>query len=100
MQADVVIVGAGPAGLCLARALSGVGLNIVVLERQAESSLLNPAFDGREIALTHPSVRFMQELGLWDHIDPQAVSPLRDAKILNGVSLFSLDIGHRDARQN
>jgi len=100
MQADVVIVGAGPVGLCLARALSGLGLYIVLLERQTEASLANPAFDGREIALTHPSAQFMQELGLWDYLEPQAISPLRDAKILNGVSLFSLDIGHRDAKQN
>ena len=52
MSPDIVIVGAGPAGLCLARALSGHGLSIVVLERQAEQALAEAAFDGREIALT------------------------------------------------
>ena len=39
MSPDIVIVGAGPAGLCLARALSGHGLSIVLLERQAEQAL-------------------------------------------------------------
>ena len=52
---DVAIIGAGPAGLCLARALSGHGLSVVLLERQAERELADPAFDGREIALTHAS---------------------------------------------
>ena len=31
---DVAIIGAGPAGLCLARALSGQGLAVVVLEHK------------------------------------------------------------------
>lgn len=100
MQADVVIIGAGPAGLCLARALTGIGLSIVMLERQSEAALSNPVFDGREIALTHTSFKLMQELGLWNHIDPQAVSALRDAQILNGASLFPLHIDHCDAKQN
>ncbi|WP_156350857.1 FAD-dependent oxidoreductase, partial [Pseudomonas sp. EGD-AK9] len=52
MTFDVAIIGAGPAGLCLARALSGQGLAVVVLDRQAEQALAAPAFDGREIALT------------------------------------------------
>ncbi|TNF08173.1 MAG: FAD-dependent oxidoreductase, partial [Pseudomonadales bacterium] len=39
MSPDIVIVGAGPAGLCLARALSGHGLSIMLLERQAEQAL-------------------------------------------------------------
>jgi ubiquinone biosynthesis UbiH/UbiF/VisC/COQ6 family hydroxylase len=100
MKVDVAIIGAGPAGLCLARALSGSGLSVVVLERQSEPALSNPAFDGREIALTHPSFQLMRELGLWEHIDSQAISPLRDARILNGTSLVSLNIDHSDARQS
>lgn len=34
MDVDIVIVGAGPSGLCLARSLSGQGLNIAVIEQQ------------------------------------------------------------------
>ncbi len=48
-KADVVIVGAGPAGLCLAKSLADLGLQIVVIERQAEHTLSSPAFDGREL---------------------------------------------------
>ena len=84
MDADVAIIGAGPAGLCLARALAQSGLQIVLLERQAESVLSAPAFDGREIALTHFSAQLMRQLGLWERIDPQAISPLRDARVFNG----------------
>ena len=31
-ETDVIIIGAGPAGLCFARALSGKGLHITVIE--------------------------------------------------------------------
>lgn len=100
LNVDITIVGAGPAGLCFARSLAKTGLRIVVLERQSESSLSAPAFDGREIALTHHSAQFMRELGLWHRIPAQAISPLLEAKIFNGASLFSLNIGHGDAQKN
>lgn len=93
-QTDILIIGAGPSGLCLASALAKTGLSITVLERQTLASIADPAFDGREIALTHHSANLMRELGLWQHIDPQAISALRDARVFNGSSLLSLNIGH------
>jgi ubiquinone biosynthesis UbiH/UbiF/VisC/COQ6 family hydroxylase len=97
---DILIIGAGPAGLCLASALADTGLNIVILERQSEATLADPAFDGREIALTHHSAKLMRDLGLWDRIDADAISPLRDAKVFNGASLSSLNIGHDSSKQS
>ena len=97
---DTLIIGAGPAGLCFAKSLADLGLRVIVLERQTENTLANPAFDGREIALTHHSVELMRELGLWSSITPDAISPLRDARVFNGSSLFSMDIGHRDTKKS
>ena len=94
MENDIVIVGAGPVGLCLARSLSGFGLRIVVIEQQSLDEISEPKFDGREIALTQKSVRLMRTLGLWDLIDPDARSPLCGAKVFNGSSLSALEIGH------
>lgn len=96
MNFDIVVIGAGPTGLCFARALAGSGLRIAILERQEEPSLAQPLFDGREIALTHHSARLMREFGLWDRIDRTAISPLRDARVLNGPSLYAMQINHRD----
>ncbi|MFI8607760.1 5-demethoxyubiquinol-8 5-hydroxylase UbiM [Pseudomonas sp. NPDC077649] len=92
MTFDVAIIGAGPAGLCLARALSGQGLAVVVLERQAEQALAAPAFDGREIALTRASQALLERLGLWARLPAEAIAELRDAQVFDGPSLFALQI--------
>lgn len=99
MHFDIAIVGAGPSGLCFAGELAESGLRIAILERQAEAALAEPAFDGREIALTHHSARLLRELGIWDRIAQDAISPLRDAKVLNGLSLYAMQIDHRDSRK-
>ena len=93
-ETDIIISGAGPAGLCLARALSGRGLRITLIEQLPQSELLNPPFDGREIALTQHSAQLMRTLDLWERIAPCAISPLCDARVLNGPSPFAMTIGH------
>jgi ubiquinone biosynthesis UbiH/UbiF/VisC/COQ6 family hydroxylase len=87
---DVIIVGAGPAGLSLARALAPSGLSITVVEKQELSTLAQPPFDGREIALTHYSKELMQELDMWNKVPPDEIYPLRDAKVINGYSNYQL----------
>ena len=80
---DIIISGAGPAGLCLARELSGHGLQTALVEQLPLAAIAQPAFDGREIALTQHSATLMRKLGLWERIetlDPTALSPLRIAR--------------------
>ncbi|SNT16784.1 MULTISPECIES: 5-demethoxyubiquinol-8 5-hydroxylase UbiM [unclassified Azospirillum] len=90
---DVIIIGGGPAGLAFARSLAGCGLDIAIVERQPLEALADPAFDGREIALTHRSAGIMAALGAWDRIDPAEIAPLRKAVVLNGGSPFALSFG-------
>jgi len=94
MDADIIIVGAGPAGLCLAKNLSGRQLKIILLEQQAQADLEAPQFDGREIALTQHSAKLMQDMGLWELINKADIAPLVDAKVIDGPSTFSMVIGH------
>ncbi|MDO4794687.1 MAG: 5-demethoxyubiquinol-8 5-hydroxylase UbiM [Brachymonas sp.] len=101
MEFDVLIVGAGPAGLCLARMLSGHDLRIGVVEQQAQAALKKPAFDGREIALTQRSSQLLRQLGLWERIEayePTAFAPLKDAKVFNGPSTFAMVIGREQSQ--
>jgi ubiquinone biosynthesis UbiH/UbiF/VisC/COQ6 family hydroxylase len=96
--ADVLVVGAGPAGLCFARALAGSGLSVTLVEQQPRAALAEAAFDGREIALTHASRRILEQLGVWQRIDAAEISDLRDAKVMDGGSPFALTFA-AEARQ-
>jgi len=96
-HSQVLIVGAGPAGLALAQELRGLGGRVTLVEQAPLAALSQPAFDGREIALTQRSVTTLQRLGAWERIPPEAISPLRDAKVMDGVNPFAMVISHQDA---
>mgnify|MGYP000214462721 FL=1 len=81
---DVLIVGGGPAGLSLAIALAQAGLQATVLEQQGAAALAEPAPDGREIALTHPSVATLKRLGSWQGLAPHEIGLLRQAQVHDG----------------
>ena len=98
MSVDVAIVGAGPAGLCFARSLAGSGLSVAIVEKQPLEAIAQPAFDGREIALTHASRAILLQLGLWQRFDPADISDLRDARVLDGDSRASLLVSAADGR--
>jgi len=85
ISCDAVIVGAGPAGLALAAALAQAGFSIVLLERQSAEALAAPAPDGREIALTHPSVAYLQRLGSWRHLAAHEIGTIVQAQVHDGV---------------
>lgn len=87
---DIIVVGAGPAGLSFCRALANSKLNIHLVEVQDAATLADPPFDGREIALTHPSKHMLEDLDIWPRIPAEEIHPLREAKVLNGTSPYEL----------
>lgn len=91
-DADVLIVGGGPAGLALACALDNGGLSSTVIERQSLEAIRSPAEDGRDIALTHRARTIMVDLGLWSRLPSAEVAPLREARVLDGESPSFLGI--------
>ena len=96
MNFDIIIVGAGPAGLCMAQALSGHGLKIALLEQGSLQAILHPAFDGREIGLSQRSVQMLLRLGVWGLIDPKSRAFLRDARVIKGPETFAMFKEHQD----
>ena len=96
-QFDIVIIGAGPAGLGFARNLAGSGLRIAIVEKLAEAVLADPPEDGRDIALTHASESIMEDLGMWVHIPEAEYGVIRDAKVVNGRSDYALHFESRES---
>lgn len=90
MDCDILVVGAGPAGLAFARQFKNSNLRLILLEKSPLEVLQNPPYDGREIALTHRSCEIMQHLGMWQRIDENEIYRLRDAKVFNGTSDYTL----------
>jgi ubiquinone biosynthesis UbiH/UbiF/VisC/COQ6 family hydroxylase len=91
MMLDILIIGAGPAGLSLAKLLSGQGRTIAILERQSLAQIESPAFDGREIALTQHSMALLTKMGVVPHFQHDEYAALNAASVLNGNSKYSLD---------
>ena len=87
---DIAIVGAGPAGLSFANSLSESGLNIALIELQDLESIQNPVADGREIALTHLSLKIMKQLGIWEKIPKEHISYIKKAYVYDGDSDYRL----------
>lgn len=93
---DVIIAGAGPAGLSFARSLADSGLKIALVEKLPAEVLADPPPDGRDIALTHFSVRLLKELDAWRRFPADSISMIREARVLNGTSSYFLHFDHRE----
>ncbi|MCW8943682.1 MAG: 5-demethoxyubiquinol-8 5-hydroxylase UbiM [Sedimenticola sp.] len=92
MKYDIVIIGGGPAGLSFARSLGDSPFKVLVVERSKLEGLQAPAIDGRDIALTHLSKKILTEMGVLARIPANEISPIKQAKVINGNSSYCLDI--------
>jgi 2-octaprenyl-6-methoxyphenol hydroxylase len=76
ITADVAVVGAGPAGLAAAVALSAAGVSVALIGV--------PASDTRTTALLASSVTALETLGVWRHCRDKA-APLKVMRIVDGT---------------
>lgn len=89
-NSDIVVIGAGPAGLSFCREFANSSISITVVEKLPLSVLEDPPFDAREIALTHLSCEIMQKLNIWQQVPTDEIFRLREAKVVNGTSSYQL----------
>ena len=100
MKNKVIIIGAGPAGLSLACSLADTDIEITIIEKQSTKHLSSPSYDGREIALTHFSKKVLEDLGVWKRLSSKAISPIKEAKVLDGNSSYALHFDRHKVRKN
>ena len=65
MDCDIVIAGGGLVGASLAAALANTELRVVVVEAVPLTSDAQPSYDERMVALTWPSRRIFEGIGIW-----------------------------------
>jgi 2-polyprenylphenol 6-hydroxylase len=81
MKVDVAIVGGGPVGGSMARALAPSGLSVALVEQRGARVLPAEGFDRRVYALNRRSQRFLQDAGIWPHLLPERLAPVRDMRV-------------------
>ncbi|ESQ80977.1 UbiH/UbiF/VisC/COQ6 family ubiquinone biosynthesis hydroxylase [Asticcacaulis sp. YBE204] len=67
---DIIIVGAGMAGMTVALALAKGGLDVVMVERMPLSAQVEATYDGRASAIAYSCFRQWQALGVGAALEP------------------------------
>ena len=100
---DILIVGGGLNGPCLALACAQAGLRSVVLDALPVDTRSGDTFDGRAYALALASVRMLDALGLWDEIADHAQPILEikasDGRAGEGAAPFFLHCDHAEIEE-
>jgi 2-octaprenyl-6-methoxyphenol hydroxylase len=94
LQADVLVVGGGLVGLSLGIGLAQGGLDVVVVDREAPTEQVLPAFDGRVSAIAYASRRALEALGIWQHV--AEAEPILDIRVTDGDSPLFVHYDHRE----
>jgi len=94
LRAEVAIVGAGLVGGSLACALAGRGVRTVLIDRIDPAAMLASTFDGRASAVALSGRRFLEAVGLWEHV--AVYEPIREIRVSDGDSPFFLHYDHAE----
>jgi len=89
MNVDLAVVGAGPAGLALARAVGGLEVALVGEAPAAPAE----GFDARVYAITPGNAAFLARLGAWRRLAEERITPVRAMRVFgdDGRSLLEFD---------
>ena len=96
---DIVVVGAGPAGIAFACGFAETNIRVAIVDKLPREIIANPKIDGREIALTHHSVKILKKLNVWRHISSKLISVIKEARVLDGDSTYFLNFNHQEIQK-
>jgi 2-polyprenylphenol 6-hydroxylase len=93
VDCDLIVVGGGPVGASLARAVRGRSAALLAPARRAPRPAAGDAFDSRVYALSPGNVAFLQQIGAWQAIPPARLAPVRAMRVFgdDGASRIEFD---------
>ena len=97
---DIAVVGAGPAGIAFACGFIGSNIKVAIIDKLPKKVIANPKIDGREIALTHHSVKILKKLNVWNYIPNNLISIIKEARVLDGDSKYFLNFDHHEIQKD
>ncbi|PLY14416.1 MAG: 2-octaprenyl-6-methoxyphenyl hydroxylase [Sedimenticola sp.] len=92
---DLIVVGGGMVGASLARALTGCGLRIAVIEATPSQGDQQPSYDDRAIALAYGTRTILQGIGVWDALSAEA-EPIRQIHVSDRGHFGFTRLDHKD----
>jgi len=90
---DIAIVGAGPTGLILAKAMSSLGFSVVIFERNAKENLAKK--DGRTFAISDKSKNILENFDLWQKLSRNA-GQIKEIRVTDNYSPFFLHFDNKN----
>ena len=72
---------------------------MAIVDKLPRKIIANPKIDGREIALTHHSVKILKKLNVWRHISSKLISVIKEARVLDGDSTYFLNFNHQEIQK-
>jgi len=81
MTADVLIVGAGLVGASLAAALTGSGLDVVLIDAGPKEPAIPGEWDSRIYAISPGSARFLRNHGIWDRMPVDRIASVEAMEV-------------------
>ena len=97
---DIAVVGAGPTGIAFACGFAGTNIKVAIIDKLPIATIANPKIDGREIALTHHSVKILKKLNVWRYISNNSISTIKEARVLDGDSSYFLNFDHQEIEKD
>jgi len=92
---DVIIVGAGAAGLAAAVSLARQNHSVCLIDKASAKDLSDIKKDGRTSGLWLNSIRFLEDLGVWETLEPTS-QPIERLVIKDGdleIPFSGVEIG-------
>jgi len=95
VESDVIIVGAGPAGMVAAHYLAQRGLNVVLLEKRlaAGGGIWGGAMGMNEVVLQEEALPLLDEVGITHRPGPTGLHTTHAAELAAGLCLKAIQSG-------